>query len=293
MERILEKQTIAKSIWEITTTAGDQATAIKIAEALIDAHLAACVQIVGPIRSIYRWKGSVHNDEEWKCNVKTISAAVDACIAKIREVHPYEVPEIIANPIAKCLSEYESWAESQIDVKKMELGLLNQVSMESAVDNTLQAVIVGNRPEPSQIVLKSPWHIQIQGRSDDAIVDRSKPGSMILPTGPRQIDLSFEFVAQKLEQWDGMFFEMDGSFVWRSKERKSVSENLWQLDGMLYDRAGKVEYVELKGSCSREAWKKISDLLSQEGGQPLMVYAVNHGFWLEVEQFEAIAFVGG
>ncbi len=75
---------------------------------------------------------------------------------------------------------------------------------------------------------------------------------MRLPTGPRPIELSFESAAEVLTQWKGLFFEMDGSFVWRSAERVSPHEHQWQLDGMLYDRNGKIEYLELKGSCCKE-----------------------------------------
>ncbi len=70
MERILEKQTIAKSLWEITTTVSDEQTARENRSSMVDSKLAACVQIVGPIRSIYRWQDAVHDDQEWKCVVE-------------------------------------------------------------------------------------------------------------------------------------------------------------------------------------------------------------------------------
>jgi periplasmic divalent cation tolerance protein len=94
---------------QITTTAGDVKTAEKIADHLVDRKLAACVQIAGPVRSVYRWKGNVEKTEEWQVIIKTRKDLYADIEAAIREAHPYEVPEIIALPIVKGGKDYLKW----------------------------------------------------------------------------------------------------------------------------------------------------------------------------------------
>ena len=76
-------------------------------------RLAACVQIVGPIISTYRWRGKVERDEEWQCWAKTRGERFERVEAAIRRVHPYEVPEIIAMPILAGSSAYLAWLDAE------------------------------------------------------------------------------------------------------------------------------------------------------------------------------------
>ena len=99
---------------QVATTTAQKQDAQQIAAALIDERLAACVQIVGPITSTYRWQGRVETSQEWLCLIKTSReeyAAVDAAIAKL---HPYDVPEIVATPIVDGSRSYLDWLHSEL-----------------------------------------------------------------------------------------------------------------------------------------------------------------------------------
>ncbi|MGH7757607.1 MAG: divalent-cation tolerance protein CutA, partial [Vulcanimicrobiaceae bacterium] len=77
---------------QIVTTTATREDAERIARALVERRLAACVQIDGPIVSHYRWQGAVEAGSEWRCAIKTRAALFDTVAAAIRELHPYEVP---------------------------------------------------------------------------------------------------------------------------------------------------------------------------------------------------------
>jgi periplasmic divalent cation tolerance protein len=98
----------------VTTTAGTRHDAERIATELVERRLAACVQIVGPIRSVYRWQGEVESAEEWLCLVKTEQAHLAAIDALLREIHPYEVPELVAMPIVGGSEAYLKWLGEQL-----------------------------------------------------------------------------------------------------------------------------------------------------------------------------------
>ena len=79
----------------VLTTFADRDTAARAGRALIDAHLAACVQLVDGLQSIYRWQGRVDEARECQLAAKTPADRVDALVAHLRAAHPYDVPEII------------------------------------------------------------------------------------------------------------------------------------------------------------------------------------------------------
>lgn len=99
---------------QVTTTTETEQQAEQIAHALVDERLAACVQITGPIRSVYRWQGEVEQATEWLCVVKTRQSLLDAVEAKIRELHSYECPEIVATPIVDGSKAYLDWLGDQL-----------------------------------------------------------------------------------------------------------------------------------------------------------------------------------
>ena len=101
---------------QVVTTAERQEDARKIADLLIEKRLAACVQIVGPVTSVYRWQGKVESAQEWQCLIKTRHALFDDVAEAICKVHPYEVPEIIAVPIVAGSRDYLRWLEEQTDL---------------------------------------------------------------------------------------------------------------------------------------------------------------------------------
>jgi len=97
----------------VLVTASSQAEAEAIAEALIKAKLAACVSFT-PIHSIYTWQGQVHKDQEWQLVIKTDLTQFEALVSRVREVHSYEVPEIIALPIVAGSPSYLQWLGEQV-----------------------------------------------------------------------------------------------------------------------------------------------------------------------------------
>jgi periplasmic divalent cation tolerance protein len=99
---------------QITTTTGTRHDAEQIASELVSRRLAACVQITGPIASTFRWQGKVETAEEWMCTAKTTRAQLDSIKALFREIHPYEVPEVIATPIVDGSEAYLKWLDEQV-----------------------------------------------------------------------------------------------------------------------------------------------------------------------------------
>jgi periplasmic divalent cation tolerance protein len=93
----------------VLTTAGSQEEAERISGALVERRLAACVQVVGPVSSRYRWRGAIEQEEEWQCLAKTEAVRYPEVEAAIRELHSYEEPEIVAVPIIEGSSGYLEW----------------------------------------------------------------------------------------------------------------------------------------------------------------------------------------
>ena len=94
---------------QIVTTSPKKEVAEYIGKTLVEKKLAACVQIVGPVSSIYRWKGQIEIDEEWQCRIKTVIGRKDQVEQIIKKIHPYDVPEIIVTEIIDGSEEYMDW----------------------------------------------------------------------------------------------------------------------------------------------------------------------------------------
>lgn len=97
----------------VITNCPDEETANRIALAVVEAKLAACVNILPRVQSIYRWQGVVESAAEVPLLIKTTAAAYPALEAAIRESHPYDVPEIIALPITAGLPAYLNWLAAE------------------------------------------------------------------------------------------------------------------------------------------------------------------------------------
>jgi periplasmic divalent cation tolerance protein len=93
----------------VLTNVPDRDTAEKLAASLVGEHLAACVNILAPCRSVYRWKGAIESAEEHPMLIKTTSERYPALELAIRVAHPYELPEIIAVPLAAGFQGYLEW----------------------------------------------------------------------------------------------------------------------------------------------------------------------------------------
>lgn len=98
-----------------TTTTENATDARRIADALIERRLAGCVQIVGPLQSVYRWQGKVEHAEEYRCEIKTQATKFSAIVEALSKVHPYDVPEIIAVPMVDGSAEYRKWLDEQLE----------------------------------------------------------------------------------------------------------------------------------------------------------------------------------
>ena len=92
----------------------DAEEAERIGRQMVEEQLAACINILGPCRSIYRWQGAVETAEEVSTILKTTAAQADALIARIAAMHSYEVPCIAVWPIDKLLLPYAQWVEDSL-----------------------------------------------------------------------------------------------------------------------------------------------------------------------------------
>ena len=97
----------------VLTNLPDRAAAERLADLVIGRRLAACVNILAPCRSVYRWKDAVQHDEEHPMLIKTTQARYPALERALRAGHPYELPEIIAVPIERGLAAYLDWVAAE------------------------------------------------------------------------------------------------------------------------------------------------------------------------------------
>ncbi|MBU0495974.1 MAG: divalent-cation tolerance protein CutA [Chloroflexi bacterium] len=93
----------------VLVTAGSLDEAVSIGRAVVEERLAACANVVPGVRSIYRWQGTVHDDPEVLLVIKTRADRFDQLAHRVQELHSYDVPEIIALPLATGSSRYLAW----------------------------------------------------------------------------------------------------------------------------------------------------------------------------------------
>ena len=102
------------TVVSVYSTFADIAEAERIGRQVVEEQLAACVNILGPCRSIYRWQGAVETADEVAAIFKTTSATADALIARIAALHSYDVPAIAVWPIEELLDSYATWVEDNV-----------------------------------------------------------------------------------------------------------------------------------------------------------------------------------
>ena len=98
----------------VLSTTGSESEARKIAQTLVERRLAACVNIVPKIHSVYRWEGKVEQAEEYLLLIKTVKACEEEVCTAICELHSYELPECIAISIESGSAEYLKWVEDSV-----------------------------------------------------------------------------------------------------------------------------------------------------------------------------------
>ena len=112
----IKKQPIVSSATDphaviVLTTIGADADASLLARTLVEERLAACVNVLAPMTSIYRWRGTVEQDPEQQLVIKTVAERVTALEARLRDLHPYELPEFLVLPVAGGSDAYLQWVE--------------------------------------------------------------------------------------------------------------------------------------------------------------------------------------
>lgn len=114
-ESPLPKDPIQLTVTYVTTP--DEQTAKEIAHKLVTSKLAACVNILPQITSIYKWEDKVNEDHEAMMIIKSTATATDALIKFVRENHPYSVAEVISMPIVNCNEPYMEWVRKSVEEK--------------------------------------------------------------------------------------------------------------------------------------------------------------------------------
>lgn len=100
---------------QVMTTVEDKSDAEKIARHLIEKKIAACVQILGPMQSYFQWQGKLDRADEYLCLIKSRADLFEELAAAITNMHPYEVPEIIATPITSGGEDYLNWMAAELE----------------------------------------------------------------------------------------------------------------------------------------------------------------------------------
>jgi periplasmic divalent cation tolerance protein len=121
MEAICEGVVMDEFI-QISTTVEQKKDAETIANELLQKRLAACVQIVGPVTSYYWWNGTIDQAAEYLCLIKSRQDLYLRAEAAIRNMHPYEVPEIIATPIVNGSRDYKEWLAAELSSPEKKAG---------------------------------------------------------------------------------------------------------------------------------------------------------------------------
>jgi periplasmic divalent cation tolerance protein len=101
-------------VLQVTTTVSTREEAERIGRVLVEERLAACAQIAGPVTSMYWWKGQVEQSSEWYCHLKTMEDRYPALEARLRTLHSYEVPEILAVPVDRGNRDYVQWVANAV-----------------------------------------------------------------------------------------------------------------------------------------------------------------------------------
>lgn len=103
---------------QVLTTTDRRELAEEMARQLVEARLAACVQIVGPITSVYRWQGRIETSQEWQLWIKTRQERFDELSATIARLHNYDTPELIVVPIVAGSEKYLQWLSEETEARE-------------------------------------------------------------------------------------------------------------------------------------------------------------------------------
>lgn len=278
----------ADSFVEIRTTFPTAVLAEACAARLVQLGLAACVQVEGPVRSTYRWQGAVERAEEFRCTLKTTAAAAAACIAAIRADHPYETPELLVSPVTAA-GGYAAWLRESIG------GPLTPghapVPPEPVAAAGVAATVGGPlydffitlhplfTPEPGAAPAAAEPFVDGRGRWPVLAVPRPLVGPPLA--------IGFDEALGRLGNIERLFVEPDGSFVWTSPREGPR----WQVDGNLFEREGRVQLCDMKGTCPPEGFDRLLTAFGWPG-QTVMMELVQAGVFLDEPTFRRHAAAG-
>lgn len=99
---------------QVVTTVEHKEDGVRLGRLLVAERLAACVQISGPVESIYRWQGQIEEASEYRVTLKSRESLFPKLAEILQAHHPYDVPEIIATPLARCSALYQQWLEEEL-----------------------------------------------------------------------------------------------------------------------------------------------------------------------------------
>ncbi|HEX4137119.1 MAG TPA: divalent-cation tolerance protein CutA [Bryobacteraceae bacterium] len=104
----------------VLNTCASAEEAERLARSLVEQRLAACVTVIAPVRSFYRWKNEIADSQEWLLLIKTSRPLFPRLRAAIESTHSYEVPEIVALPVIEGSTNYLSWLDSELQSADIE-----------------------------------------------------------------------------------------------------------------------------------------------------------------------------
>jgi periplasmic divalent cation tolerance protein len=98
----------------VFSNCGSEEEAMRVARTLVGARVAACVNILPKIRSVYRWKGAIEEESEWMLVIKSSRPLLGKLQEELRKAHSYEVPEVLAIPVVDGSSDYLAWMDAEL-----------------------------------------------------------------------------------------------------------------------------------------------------------------------------------
>jgi len=110
-----ERTMVCEQLIEISTTFASRSAADACARRLVEVRVAACVQVDGPVSSVYRWRSAVEIAEEWRCTCKTTPEREGECLAAITALHDYETPQLVVTAVATTPA-YGAWVRASVSV---------------------------------------------------------------------------------------------------------------------------------------------------------------------------------
>ena len=244
----------APDLVEIRTTFAAREAAEACAARLVAERVAACVQIDGPVTSVYRWQGRVETATEWRCTCKTTAARAAACRAAIRGLHDYATPEIIEMP-AIATPAYAAWVRGSV---------AEWYAFEIAV-----------HPRPAAMAVPfaaARLHHDAWGAWPTLAV---APDDLVRP-----LAIGFDEALERLGRLERMFVEPDGALVWTG----AVDGHPWQVDGNAWERDGRLVHLDLKGRCPPPAFDALLAACGWPAA-PVMMQLVRAGVLLDEETF--------